>query len=68
MRGDDDGATESILDVAMWMQENGIDAVMPRQPTYLWPGVKGKMVGSLDSGSLIVGMITRPFRTRPQVT
>ena len=54
MLGDDDGATESILSVAIWMRENGIDAVLPRKPIYLWPGVKGKMVGELNRGSLIV--------------
>jgi len=39
MIGDDDGVTESIIDLAHWLKANDIDVAKSPVPTYLWPGV-----------------------------
>ena len=39
MIGDDDGVTESIIDLAYWLKANNIEAAKCPVPTYYWPGV-----------------------------
>lgn len=50
--GDDDAVLPSIIDIALWMKKNDIDAVMPKKTlTYFWPDVnnpnKNKKIGKL---------------------
>jgi hypothetical protein len=52
MIGDDDGVTESLVDVARWMKSIGVDAAVAAVPTYLWPGVSSKLDGEQTHGIL----------------
>jgi glycosyltransferase involved in cell wall biosynthesis len=50
--GDDDGVTESIISLALWMKSTGIDAAVTPVSTYLWPGVSSALDGSQTQGVL----------------
>jgi hypothetical protein len=55
MLGDDDGAIESIIDLAHWLKARGLDAAISPVAIYFWPGV----CGALDSNSA-QGMLRLP--------
>lgn len=38
--GDDDGVTSDIVEWALWMKENGVDAIRSSEITYYWPDTK----------------------------
>lgn len=52
MIGDDDGVTDSIVDVAAWLEREGIDAAAVDVATYLWPGVESALDGAQLNGVL----------------
>ncbi|MGB7741057.1 MAG: glycosyltransferase [Steroidobacteraceae bacterium] len=52
MIGDDDGVTESIVDLAAWLEREGIDAAAVNVATYLWPGVESALDGAQREGVL----------------
>jgi glycosyltransferase involved in cell wall biosynthesis len=56
MIGDDDGVTESIIDLAYWMRSAKIEAAMTPVATYLWPGV-----GSIHEGAQSQGVLRLPL-------
>lgn len=51
MLGDDDGIAEWALDVADWMCDTGVDAVLANRPVYLWPGVTTRVVAGTGRGT-----------------
>ena len=52
MIGDDDGVTESIVDLAAWLDRERIDAATVEVATYLWPGVESALDGTQQTGVL----------------
>jgi len=48
--GDDDGISKYIVDCCKWMKNNGVECVVPKGYTYLWPDaiVNAKIRGSLE--------------------
>lgn len=52
MLGDDDGVTESIVDLARWLRSNALDAAVAPVATYLWPGVRGVLDANSSQGML----------------
>lgn len=52
MIGDDDGVTESVIELAHWLKIKNIDASISPVPTYLWPGVSSALDGKQTSGVL----------------
>jgi hypothetical protein len=52
MIGDDDVVTESIVDLARWMEASGIEAAATVYPAYLWPGVGSRLDGQQSGGIL----------------
>ena len=52
MIGDDDVVTESIIDLARWMEASAIEAAVTVYPAYLWPGVSSRLDGEQSSGIL----------------
>lgn len=52
MIGDDDGVTESIVELAAWLDHEGIDAAAVEVATYLWPGVQSALDGTQQTGVL----------------
>jgi glycosyltransferase involved in cell wall biosynthesis len=58
MIADDDAVTESIIDLARWMEASGIEAAATVYPTYLWPGV-----GSVLDGTQVRGILRLPRYT-----
>jgi len=52
MIGDDDGVTESVIELARWLRANNIDAATSPVPTYYWPGVACTLVGKQTTGML----------------
>ena len=58
MIGDDDGVTESIVDLAGWLEREGIDAAVVDVATYLWPGVESALDGAQVKGVLRLASCT----------
>lgn len=52
MIGDDDGVTDSIVDLAAWLKHEGIEAAAVPVATYLWPGVSSALDGAQQQGVL----------------
>jgi len=54
MIGDDDGVTESVVQLARWLRARNIDAAISPVPTYYWPGVASTLGGKQTIGMLRV--------------
>lgn len=66
MIGDDDGVLESAIDLARWMEVNGIDAAVGAKPTYLWPGVSSVLDGPQTQGILRLPRCTDTIEVRDE--
>lgn len=52
MIGDDDGVTESIVDLARWLKSQILDAAIAPVAIYFWPGVGGALDANSSQGLL----------------
>lgn len=55
MIGDDDGVAWGLLQIADWMDRQGIDAFFPGFSVYLWPGVSARFSAPNEDGRLSFG-------------
>jgi hypothetical protein len=62
MIGDDDGVTPAIINVARWMDANGVQAAVAPVSVYLWPGVRSVLDGQQTHGVLRIPRYTGKVR------